>query len=92
MRERYGKNELTPPRRKALWRQYLEKYNDPIIRILLVAILISPFGDIRRKRLCRRDRDYPCSPSRNEYCILHGIPDNREFEALNSMREDTGLK
>jgi Ca2+-transporting ATPase len=39
MRERYGKNELTPPHRTPLWRQYLEKFNDPIIRILLVAVL-----------------------------------------------------
>ncbi len=41
MRERYGRNELTPPRRIPLWRQYLEKFNDPIIHILLVAVLIS---------------------------------------------------
>lgn len=40
-RSRYGSNVLTPPRRKSLWRLYLEKYEDPIIRILLVAAAIS---------------------------------------------------
>ena len=40
-RERYGANALTPPQRKSLWRLYLEKYEDPIIRILLVAAAIS---------------------------------------------------
>ena len=40
-RERHGMNVLTPPRRRSLWRLYLEKYEDPIIRILLVAAVVS---------------------------------------------------
>lgn len=40
-REKYGQNLLTPPRRTSLWKLYLEKYNDPIIRILLIAAVIS---------------------------------------------------
>lgn len=40
-RARYGANVLTPPRRKSLWILYLEKYEDPIIRILLVAAVVS---------------------------------------------------
>ena len=40
-RSRHGENVLTPPKRKSLWRLYLEKYEDPIIRILLVAAMIS---------------------------------------------------
>ena len=40
-RRRYGANVLTPPKKTSLWRLYLEKYNDPIIKILLVAATIS---------------------------------------------------
>ncbi len=40
-RARHGANVLTPPRREPLWRQFLEKFEDPIIRILLVALLAS---------------------------------------------------
>lgn len=40
-RRRYGENVLTPPARTPLWRLYLDKYNDPIIRILLVAAAVS---------------------------------------------------
>lgn len=40
-RSRYGENILTPPKRTPLWKLYLEKYEDPIIRILLVAAAIS---------------------------------------------------
>lgn len=40
-RQRYGENVLTPPERTSLWRLYIDKYNDPIIKILLVAATIS---------------------------------------------------
>ena len=40
-RAQYGANVLTPPRRRSLWRLYLEKYEDPSIRILLVAAVVS---------------------------------------------------
>lgn len=40
-RQRYGRNVLTPPERTPLWRLYFEKFADPIIRILLLALLAS---------------------------------------------------
>lgn len=40
-RREYGWNILTPAKRQSLWRLYLEKYQDPIIQILLVAAAIS---------------------------------------------------
>ena len=40
-RGRHGENTLTPPKRTPLWKLYLDKYKDPIIKILLVAAVIS---------------------------------------------------
>ena len=40
-RRQHGENLLTPPERTPVWKLYLEKYNDPIIQILLVAALVS---------------------------------------------------
>ena len=40
-REQYGENVLTPPKRPSMWRLYLEKYEDPMVRILLVAAVVS---------------------------------------------------
>ncbi len=37
----HGENVLTPPRRQSMWRLYIEKYQDPMIRILLVAAVVS---------------------------------------------------
>lgn len=40
-RREHGTNVLTPPKRRSLWSQFLEKFNDPLIRILLVALALS---------------------------------------------------
>lgn len=40
-REKHGQNVLTPPKRPSMWRLYLEKYEDPMVRILLVAAVVS---------------------------------------------------
>ena len=40
-RAKHGENVLTPPRRPSMWKLYLEKYQDPMVRILLVAAVVS---------------------------------------------------
>lgn len=40
-RERYGANVLTPPKRDPWWRLYLRKFDDPVIRILIIAAMIA---------------------------------------------------
>ena len=40
-REKYGRNLITPPEDTPWWKLYLEKFQDPIIMILLIATGIS---------------------------------------------------
>ncbi len=40
-RHEHGDNVLTPPRQTPLWKQFLSKFNDPLIKILLVALVLS---------------------------------------------------
>ncbi|MEQ9426736.1 MAG: calcium-translocating P-type ATPase, PMCA-type [Cyclobacteriaceae bacterium] len=40
-RQEHGNNLLTPPQREPLWKLFLEKFEDPIIRILLIAAFLS---------------------------------------------------
>lgn len=40
-RQRYGPNVLTPPRRDPWWKLYLHKFDDPVIRILIIAAVIA---------------------------------------------------
>ena len=40
-RKQYGGNEITPGKKISLWQLYLEKYKDPIIKVLLIAACLS---------------------------------------------------
>lgn len=40
-RQKHGENLLTPPKRASVWKLYLEKFQDPVIRVLLVAAVFS---------------------------------------------------
>ncbi|MBQ8360444.1 MAG: calcium-translocating P-type ATPase, PMCA-type [Bacteroidaceae bacterium] len=40
-RSQHGENSLTPPKRESIWKLYLEKFKDPVIKVLLVAALLS---------------------------------------------------
>src|SRR5947209_9610130 len=45
-RRRFGANRLTPLPREPLWRKFLEKFDEPIIKILLAAALLSMVVDL----------------------------------------------
>jgi Ca2+-transporting ATPase len=42
-RRLHGANVLTPPRRDPWWKLYLEKFDDPVMRILIIAAAVSIF-------------------------------------------------
>jgi Ca2+-transporting ATPase len=50
-RARLGSNRLTPLLRPPLWQKFLEKFNEPIIKILLAAALLSMVVDLFRPPL-----------------------------------------
>jgi Ca2+-transporting ATPase len=45
-RRRFGSNQLTPLPRVPLWRRFLDKFDEPIIKILLAAALLSMFVEL----------------------------------------------
>src|SRR5579871_6024694 len=46
----FGANKLTPLPREPLWKKFLEKFDEPIIKILLGAALLSMFVDLFQSR------------------------------------------
>jgi P-type Ca2+ transporter type 2C len=44
--ERFGHNRLTPLPREPIWRKFLDKFDEPIIKILLTAALLSMVVDL----------------------------------------------
>src|SRR5947209_18749292 len=47
-RDKFGSNKLTPLPREPIWKKFLEKFDEPIIKILLGAALLSMFVDVFR--------------------------------------------
>src|SRR5437016_11975816 len=47
-RGQFGANRLTPLPREPLWKKFLEKFDEPIIKILLAAALLSMVVDLFR--------------------------------------------
>jgi P-type Ca2+ transporter type 2C len=45
-RQQFGVNRLTPMPREPLWEKFLEKFDEPIIKILLAAALLSMVVDL----------------------------------------------
>lgn len=91
-RETYGVNLLTPPKRPSLWKLYWEKFEDPVVRVLLVAAVFSLIISIIE----------------NEYAETLGIffaiflatgigfyfeyDANKKFDLLNAVNEETLVK
>ena len=40
-RELHGSNVITPVKKESVWKLFIEKFNDPIIRVLIVAAIVS---------------------------------------------------
>lgn len=88
-RQKYGTNLLTPPKRPSIFKLYLEKFQDPVIKILLVAAAFSLL----------------ISVIENEYAETIGIffaiflatgigfyfeyDANKKFDLLNAVGEET---
>src|SRR6266446_4432166 len=45
-RQHFGVNQLTPLPREPLWKKFIEKFDEPIIKILLAAALLSMVVDL----------------------------------------------
>ncbi len=48
--QQFGVNKLTPLPREPLWKKFLEKFDEPIIKVLLAAALLSMFVDLFQGR------------------------------------------
>jgi len=92
-RERFGANVMTPPVRESLWLQYLKKYDDPIIKILIIAVVISLVVSI-----IQGISIYDTLGIIIAILLATGISffneyrSSKEFDVLNAHRDDVGVK
>lgn len=93
LREKYGVNELTPPERNPIWRQYLENYDDPVIKILLVAVGISAIVSvIQGLSIFDTVGIVIAILLATTISFINEYRSNKEFDVLNAQRDQTGIK
>jgi Ca2+-transporting ATPase len=93
MRERYGANAMTPPVRDPLWKQYIEKFDDPIIRILLLAVAVSTVvAVIQGSGLLDTLGIIIAILLATGIAFFNEYRSSREFDVLNAHRDEMAIK
>jgi Ca2+-transporting ATPase len=92
-RKKYGSNAMTPPVRDPLWKQYLEKFDDPIITILLFAVAISFIVSlVKGSGLLDTVGIIFAVLLSTGIAFINEYRSSREFDVLNAHRDDVATK
>jgi Ca2+-transporting ATPase len=99
-RKKYGENTLTPPEKESLWAQFFEKFTDPIIIILLVALALSIGVSCYEYFTGHGTASVFFEPAGILIAVLLAtvvgfffeLSANRKFEILNKVNDDTLIK
>lgn len=95
-RRLHGVNVITPPPKEPLWKQYLEKFSDPLIIILLVAGAFSLLISFYERYGLHKGTEVFFEPVGIFMAILLAtglgfifeLKANREFSLLNQVNDD----
>lgn len=91
-REKYGENILTPPPRTPLWKLFLDKFKDPIIRILLVAALLSLIISVMHNEYAETIGIFVAIFLATGVGFWFEMDANKKFELLNQVNDDILIK
>jgi Ca2+-transporting ATPase len=92
-RTKYGVNAMTPPVREPLWKQYLKKFDDPIIRILLLAVAVSTVVSfVKGSGLLDTIGIIIAILLSTGIAFFNEYRSSKEFDVLNAHRDDVAIK
>lgn len=91
-RRKYGENILTPPKRDPWWKLFLEKFNDPIIRILLIAAFLSLGISFVHQEFAETIGIFCAIFLSIGVAFWFELDANKKFDVLNQVNDDTSVK
>lgn len=91
-RKKYGSNLLTPPKRESLWILFLEKFKDPIIRILLIAAFLSLGIAFVHNEFAETIGIFCAIFLATGVAFWFEMDANKKFDILNQVNDDTLIK
>jgi len=91
-RRTHGENVLTPPVRESWWKLYLEKYDDPVIRILLIAACIAFLVGLAHNEYVEAVGIVVAVFLATTMAFVNEYKAGREFDILNQVNDDVEFK
>ena len=88
-RAKYGVNLLTPPKRPSMWKLYLEKFQDPVIKVLLVAAVFSLVISIIENEYAETIGIFFAIFLATGIGFYFEYDANKKFDLLNAVGEET---
>ena len=91
-RAKYGDNLLTPPKRPSLWKLYLEKFQDPVVKVLLVAAIFSLIISFIEQEFAETIGIIFAILLATGIGFFFEYDANKKFDLLNAVNEETLVK
>ena len=91
-RAKYGDNLLTPPKRPSLWKLYLEKFQDPVVKVLLVAAIFSLIISFIEQEFAETIGIIFAILLATGIGFFFEYDANKKFDLLNAVKEETLVK
>lgn len=91
-RANYGDNLLTPPKRPSLWKLYLEKFQDPVVKVLLVAAIFSLIISFIEQEFAETIGIIFAILLATGIGFFFEYDANKKFDLLNAVNEETLVK
>ncbi|MGK5092233.1 calcium-translocating P-type ATPase, PMCA-type [Deltaproteobacteria bacterium TL4] len=91
-RQKHGANVLTPPEREPWWKLYLEKFDDPVIRILLIAAFMAIGVGILDGHYVEGLGIVVAIALATALAFLNEFKAGREFDILNQVNDEVPIK
>ena len=91
-RRKHGANLLTPPERDPWWKQFLEKFDDPVIRILMIAAFIAIGVGFFHGQYIEGVGIITAVLLATTIAFVNEYRANKEFEILNKVNDDVPVK
>ncbi len=91
-RKKHGSNVLTPPKRESLWILFLEKFEDPIIRILLIAAFLSLGIAFVHQEFAETIGIFCAIILATGVAFWFEMDASKKFDILNQVNDDTLIK
>jgi Ca2+-transporting ATPase len=91
-RRLHGSNGLTPPERDPWWKQYLEKFEDPVIRILMIAAVIQIGVGAFKGEFIEGLAIVIAILLATTLAFINEYKANAEFDILNRVNEEVPIK